>query len=329
LEQLAEEQSKQIKEKNKEFERQYTEILEKNKKVKQQNEILHKVNKQLEEKNKIIEKQHEQLLYHKNNLENIILERTKELQEAVEKVKEADEAKTAFLRNVSHEIRTPMNAISGFASLLLNISPKEHRYSYYVDIIYKSTENLFNIIDNIIELSKIQTGTLKFKKVKFYPKKMFNELYNLFLTKIKEEKKFFVSLNKTEPQNNDLKVYMDYNRLWIVLYHLLDNAVKYTDTGFIDFGYKKNENEEFEIIVKDSGKGIKKDDLKAVFEYFRKTDKNINRLYAGMGLGLSLVKELVQLMNGTIIVNSVSQEEAKEQNSGTKFILRFPDVLIE
>ncbi|MCF6241221.1 MAG: ATP-binding protein [Bacteroidales bacterium] len=329
LESLAESQSKLIVEKNNRLKQQYEDILKQNKKIKKQNEILKQVHQQLETKNKIIEEQHDKLIYHKNNLEHIISERTVELQKAAEKAKDADEIKTAFLRNVSHEIRTPMNAIAGFAALLLNIDPEDHRNANYKEIIFKNTESLLSLIDNIIDLANIQTESLKLKKVKFRLKNMFNALNNVFIKKIKEKNKFFVSLKVSMPENDDLIVFTDYNRLWQVMYHLLDNAVKYTDTGFIDFGYKENDNGQLEIMVKDSGKGISSTDIEAVFDQFRKNNKDISRLYSGTGLGLSLVKGLVKIMNGTITVRSLTREEAKDKNSGTTFILLFEELIVK
>ncbi len=329
LEQKAEEQSEQIKLKNQELKKQYNEILSKNKKIKQQNEILHQAHQELEEKNKIIENQHELLIYHKNNLEDIISERTGELQKLVKKVKEADNAKTAFLRDVSHEIRTPMNAIAGFAGLLFNIDPKDQRHDYYVDIIFKNTENLQALIENIIDLSKIQTESLQLKKVRFYLSKMFLALNEEFKQKLRDQNKFFVSINVRIPEDEELIVKMDYNRLWQVLYHLIDNSVKYTDTGFIDFGYEKNAHNELEIVVKDSGRGIPKQNLNIIFDQFRKTGNNINKIYSGTGLGLSLVKGLVSLMNGTITVSSLTQEEAIDKNPGTTFTLIFKNVFVQ
>jgi signal transduction histidine kinase len=186
-----------------------------------------------------------------------------------------------------------------------------------------------SLIESIIDLSKIQTHELQLKKVKFRLKNMFNALNDVFIKKIKEQNKFFVSLKVSIPKNNDLIVSMDYNRLWQVIYHLLDNAVKYTDTGFIDFGYKKNKNGQLEITVKDSGKGISSTNIEAVFEQFRKTNKDINKLYSGTGLGLSLVKGLVKIMNGTITVRSLTLEEAKDKNPGTTFTLLFDMVIVK
>jgi signal transduction histidine kinase len=222
-----------------------------------------------------------------------------------------------------------MNAIAGFAGLLLNIDPADHRNTYYKNIIFKNAENLLSLIESIIDLSKIQTHELQLKKVKFRLKNMFNALNDVFIKKIKEQNKFFVSLKVSIPKNNDLIVSMDYNRLWQVIYHLLDNAVKYTDTGFIDFGYKKNKNGQLEITVKDSGKGISSTNIEAVFEQFRKTNKDINKLYSGTGLGLSLVKGLVKIMNGTITVRSLTLEEAKDKNPGTTFTLLFDMVIVK
>lgn len=329
MESLAAKQSILINEKNNRLKKQYEDIFEKNKKIKKQNDILQQAHQQYEKKNKVIKEQQEKLVYHKNNLEQIISERTLELQKAVKKAKEADEIKTAFLRNISHEIRTPMNAIAGFASLLLNIDTKDHRNTYYKEIIYNNTESLLSLIDNIIDLSNIQTENLQLKKVKFRLKNLFNTLYQDFSKKIKEQNKFFVSLKVSIPENDNTMVNTDYNRLWQIIYHLLDNAVKYTDTGFIDFGYRKNKKNQLEISVKDSGKGISSTDIETIFDQFRKTNKDINRVYSGTGLGLSLVKGLVKMMNGTITVRSVTREEAIDQNPGTTFTIIFEDIIVK
>lgn len=329
LELLAAEQSKQILEKNKHLKIQLTDIQEKNKKIRVQNEILQKAQHQLELQNEIIEKQYKKLVYHKNNLEDIISSRTIELQKAVAAAKESDEIKTEFLRNISHEVRTPMNAIAGFAGLLLNIDHNDHRNAYYKNIIFKSAENLLNLIENIIELSKIQNNELKLKKVTFNLRKMFSALYDVFHEKIKEQNKHFVSLYISVPENDNLMVFTDYNRLWQIMYQLLDNAVKYTDTGFVDFGYTVNKSAQLEISVKDSGKGISSENIEFIFEQFRKVNKDINKLYSGTGLGLSLVRGLVAIMGGSISVKSLTIEDAKEQNHGTRFIILFDSIIVK
>jgi signal transduction histidine kinase len=329
LEAMAEKQSVQIKNKNLILEQKNSEIIKQNEQIKIQNEKLQKVNLLLANKKRIIEEQHNSLLFHKNNLENLIESRTSELKNATDKATEADRLKTAFLKNVSHEIRTPMNAIAGFASLLFDIDMKDKRYDYYIDIISKNTDDLLNLIDNIIELSRIQTGSLKIKKLVFNPKKMFKAIHELFVEKMRDERKSFVSLRLSIPENDEIYIKTDYNRFWQIIFHLLDNAIKYTDKGFVEFGYKfaEHDTKSLNVFIRDTGKGIKQEKLKTVFDRFRKTEDGKTKLYAGTGLGLSLVKGLTEFMNGEINIKTRTKEEFPEELPGTTFVIVFKNIV--
>lgn len=327
LEALVQQQSVQIHDQNLILKQKNTEIILQNEKIKIQNKKLLESNNLLENKSTIILEQHESLVFHKNNLEELIESSTRELKKATRKAEEADRLKTAFLKNVSHEIRTPMNAIAGFASLLFNIDKKDKRHAYYVDIITKNTDDLLNLIDNIIELSRIQTGSVKIKYVTFDPRKVFNALNDLFIEKMKEDRKFFVSLKLSIPEKSDIRIKTDYNRFWQIVFHLLDNAVKYTEKGFVQFGYRMINSNDLEVFVKDTGKGIPKEKLKTVFDRFRKTEEGKTKLYSGTGLGLSLVKGLVELMNGTVTVKTKTKDEFPSELPGTTFTLVFKKII--
>jgi len=310
--------NKELKLQNREISRQFNEISIQNKKILEYHDLL-------ELKNKVATKQKEELLDHVENLEKFIEERTAELRETTIKAEEANLLKTAFLKDFSHEIRTPMNAISGFSSLLMELEVDDKSHAYYVDIIINHTDNLLDLIDNIVDLSRIQTNQLTLKKVKFDPNKAFVALQDKFRTKLKREKKSFIDLVLDLPKERDLRLNLDYNRFWKIVYQLIDNSIKYTETGHVQFGYRKLENGFLEIYVKDTGVGINKEKLEVVFDSFRKVEKQNARLYAGIGLGLSLVKGLVALMDGKIEIESTSVDEMDGNQSGTTIRILIPN----
>ncbi len=314
--------NKELKLQNREIKRQFDEISLQNKKIIEYHDLL-------EFKNKVATKQKEELQDHVENLEKFIEERTAELKETTVKAEEANLLKTAFLKDFSHEIRTPMNAISGFSSLLMELEVDDKSHAYYVDIIINHTDNLLDLIDNIVDLSRIQTSQLHLKKVKFDPYKMYIALIDKFRTKLKREKKSFIDLNMDLPADRNIRLNLDYNRFWKIVYQLIDNSIKYTETGYIQFGYRKTGNGDLEIFVKDTGVGIKKEKLEVVFDSFRKVEKQSARLYAGIGLGLSLVKGLVSLMDGKIEIESNSIEEMDGHQSGTTIRIQIPNAFAD
>ncbi len=146
---------------------------------------------------------------------------------------------------------------------------------------------------------------------------------------MKEERKSFVSLKLSIPEDGEVKIKTDYNRFWQIVFHLVDNAVKYTEKGFVQFGYQINNSNDLEVIVKDTGKGIPKEKLDTVFDRFSKTEESKSKLYSGTGLGLSLVKGLVELMDGTVTIKTKTKEDSPSEASGTTFNVIFKNIITE
>jgi signal transduction histidine kinase len=330
LEEQYQAQTELLYEKIRELKRQNNEINEKFEEIKKQDQKLQEFHELLETKNKIITKQNDELISHQENLEHLIEERTWELQDATLQAEEADRNKTAFLKDFSHELRTPMNAIAGFSSLLLEIDPEDKSFEYYTSIIVENTDNLLELVDNIIDLSRLQSGEFFLKKIKFDPSKMFIALKEKFQAKLKKEKKSFIELIIDIPPGSLQRVMLDYNRFWKIVYQLLDNSVKYTEAGYIKFGYRRvNGSESIEIFVDDTGIGIKKEKLDIVFESFRKVEKNKLKLYSGTGVGLSLVKGLVKVMEGVLLIDTVSIDDNSDKNTGTTVKVIIPYAFTE
>lgn len=329
LEEQFQEQTEHLFMKNRELKYQNQEIRKKLEEISIQNSKILEFHELLETKNQIITKQNTELIRHKENLEQLIEERTWELKEATRQAEEADQLKTAFLKDFSHELRTPMNAIAGFSSLLLDIDVEDKSYDYYAGIIVENTDNLLELVDNIVDLSKLQTGKLYLKKIRFDLSKMFLALKERFNEKLRKEKKSFIELIYSIPTNSANKVLLDYNRFWKIVFQLIDNSIKYTEVGYIKFGYKQIEGtNSIEIFVEDTGVGIKKEKLENAFESFRKVEKSKLKFYPGTGLGLSLVKGLVGLMEGNLFIESVSEDEFPDKKSGTSIKIQIPNVFV-
>ena len=327
LEELFQEQTELLYAKNKELKEQNKKIKLKHQEITEQNKKITEYHDLLEAKNKIITSQHEDLKLHKENLEQLIDERTSELKEATIKAENADQLKTAFLKDFSHEIRTPMNAISGFSSLLMDIETDDESHNYYVEIINNHTDNLLDLIENIVDLSKIQNNTLSLKKVKFDPDKMFSVLLEKQRLKLKREKKSFIELRYIPTASKNIRLFLDYNRFWKIVYQLIDNSIKYTEAGYIEFGFKQiGQTNNIEVFVIDTGVGIRKEKLTFVFECFRKIDEQ-NKLQPGVGIGLSLVKGLTTLMKGEIAIETVSAADTKDKQTGTTITITIPDAI--
>jgi len=239
----------------------------------------------------------EQLQIAKNNAE-----------QATQKAEESNKLKEAFLSNMSHEIRTPMNAIMGFSDLLFKkkLGEKEKEY---VKIIKSAGENLLTIINDILDISKIEAGMVTFEQHPFSIKEIFKSLNVLLMEKAKE-KKLELSFNYDESIPDVLLG--DNIRLTQIIVNLVDNAIKFTKEGSVHVYAKvlKNENENtlMEFSINDTGIGIPKDKLEFIFERFRQAETHTTRKYGGTGLGLSIAKQLVQLQGGTLSVKSKINE---------------------
>jgi PAS domain S-box-containing protein len=237
-----------------------------------------------------------------------------ELVKAKEKAEESDRLKSAFLANMSHEIRTPMNGILGFASLLKNPKLSGETMSEYINIMEISGARMLNIINDLIDISKIESGQMKVVLSEFNINEQAEYVYSFFKPEV-ERKGLLLLLKKGLPVN-DAVINTDREKINAILVNLVKNAIKFTDRGTIVFGYKKSEDY-LEFFVKDTGIGVEKNKLKAIFERFVQADLEAAKAYDGAGLGLSISKAYVEMLGGRIWVES-------EIGKGTQFYFTIP-----
>ncbi|HDP54533.1 MAG TPA: response regulator, partial [Bacteroidetes bacterium] len=254
-----------------------------------------------------------ELLYSKKlNEQNVMLE------EAKEKAEESNRLKSAFLANMSHEIRTPMNGIVGFASLL-KVRPDlpKEKVTHYVNIINDSSKVLLNLINDIIDISKIEANQLDIKQEPHDINKLISELYAMYRSEKHRLKKDSVEVRFNVPfEHQEMVVLTDVERLRQVLANLLNNALKFTNEGTVEFGYRLN-GEKLYFFVEDTGIGVRDEKVSQIFERFRQVDESKSRAYGGSGLGLAISKGIVSKMNGEIGVKS-------QEGNGSHFWFTIP-----
>ncbi|WP_372775033.1 PAS domain S-box protein [Mangrovibacterium sp.] len=228
-----------------------------------------------------------------------------ELRRAKEKAEESDRLKSAFLANMSHEIRTPLNAILGFTNLLVEDEDMETEAKQEIEAILKqSSENLLQVINDIIDISKIETGQLKIFNTSFNVGATILDIYKVSQHQLQRYNKEHLKINSHVP-NQELSLFTDKVRFTQVLNNLLNNAIKFTMDGEINFGIKSFTESEVTFFVSDTGIGIEPEKLTSIFERFRQADDSTTRVYGGSGLGLSISKELIKQMGGTLTVESI------------------------
>lgn len=251
---------------------------------------------------------------------NVLLEKAKE------RAEESDRLKSAFLANMSHEIRTPMNAIVGFSDLLDEETTTEEERQKYVKIIQSRSSDLLTLINDIVDVAKIEVGQIK---LNFETVNLNQVLYDLrdYYQKHLKEKADQVTL-KIDPslQDNEAFIRTDKTRLNQILSNLLNNAVKFTHKGYIELCYEVMDNKKIMFCVKDTGIGIPKDKKHLVFERFRQIEDEMadGKFYGGTGLGLNIVKNLVEILGGEIWFNSVTDKNNENKQSGTTFYFTLP-----
>lgn len=230
----------------------------------------------------------------------------RELIESKEKAETSDKLKSAFLANMSHEIRTPLNAIVGFSRIIAESTDAEERKNYY-DIVEANNERLLQLINEILDLSKIEAGMVEFTIAPMRLHLLCNEIYNAL--------KFRCPMGVElvyEASDEDIVIEGDKNRIFQVVSNLIGNAFKFTTNGSVSYGYRRKGNE-IEFHVSDTGIGIEADKLSKVFERFVK----VNSFAQGTGLGLSICKTIIERLGGTISVSS-------EMGKGTTFLFTLP-----
>lgn len=244
-----------------------------------------------------------------------------ELVEAKEKAEETDKLKSAFLMNMSHEIRTPMNAIIGFSELLSDSGLKNDNNAEFINIIQENGARLMQLIDDILDISKVEADSLNIELREISIPQLLSELLQTLEIEKNALGKSAIDIKVSgNHQDSNLVVKTDSTRIRQIFLNLLNNALKFTESGTIEFGYSiidpktkeritRNENTStsVEFYVKDTGIGIKEEDLDIIFDRFAKIEGK-TKLYDGAGLGLTLSKKLVNLLGGEIRVESVPEQ---------------------
>jgi signal transduction histidine kinase len=275
-------------------------------------------NKNLEDK---VEERTKLLNFRNKELKEEVKRRSlveKELIAAKEKAEESDKLKSAFLANMSHEIRTPMNGIMGFANLL-HEAESEEEFDEFVEAIIKSGEHLLNLINDIIDLSKIEAGILKIEKSNFELNRLTKEIYDMFCVDSNiVSKNIRLTYNDGLP-NDDSLINTDRVRLKQIMINLVNNACKYTDEGSVEFSYSII-NKALHFVVKDTGIGIPEDSQKFIFDRFMQASNGRTSGRDSTGLGLSITKTYLNLMGGSISVKSKVGE-------GSEFSFILPEIL--
>jgi len=236
---------------------------------------------------------------------------------AKEKAEENDRLKSAFLANMSHEIRTPLNCILGFTDLLCEPELEAADREEYSKLVTTSGNNLLAVINDILDISRIESGQMQVRKSKFKVQNIFNELIREFENKITMQG---ISLRIAPIVfQKDLTIESDEAKIKQVLINFITNALKFTEKGFIEIGFR-NGGSSIQFYVKDSGIGILKEYHHNIFERFRQVETSHTRKYGGNGLGLAISKSLVQMLGGEIGMES---EHAK----GSCFYFTIPTVV--
>ncbi len=240
------------------------------------------------------------------------------LKEARKKAEESDRLKSAFLANMSHEIRTPMNGILGFAGLLKKKDITPEQYATYVRIIEKSGERMLNIINDLIDISKIEAGQMDVSLSTFDINEPIKYLYTFF--KPETDKKGLSLAVETAKSDGELILESDKEKVYAILTNLIKNAIKYSHDGSITIGYKltnQTDGTTVKFFVKDNGIGIPANRLEAIFDRFVQADITDKKAFEGAGLGLSISKAYVEMLGGKIWAES-------KQGTGSTFFFTLP-----
>jgi PAS domain S-box-containing protein len=236
---------------------------------------------------------------------------------ALERSEQSDKLKTAFLANMSHEVRTPLNAVLGFSELLDDDTLESDKREYYLGIIKSSGNQLLILINDIIDISKIEAGIIELAKSKININNLFDEIaLQLEGMKERHQKEQLEIIVDKGLSDEKAVINLDEVRFRQILLNLLENAIKFTFDGSITYGYKLIDGK-LEFYVKDTGIGISKNKQSYIFERFRQLELSATRRFGGTGLGLSIAKALVEMFHGDIWLEST-------EGKGTTFFFTIP-----
>ncbi len=224
-----------------------------------------------------------------------------------EEAKKSDELKTAFLRNMSHEFRTPLNAIIGFSELINEkLSAKET--AEFANIIKSSGNHLLTIVEDLFDITLIESGELKILKEEVQLLDLLHDVQKIFINEQQKTNKNTIKLNLIiPPQVKDIQLNTDPSRLKQIIINLIKNALKFTDTGYINYGFdieSNNGKSHIKFFVEDTGIGISEQNIEFIFDVFKQIENSSTRNISGAGIGLSISKQLTELLGGKIWVES-------------------------
>ncbi|ASB50133.1 PAS domain S-box protein [Alkalitalea saponilacus] len=237
-----------------------------------------------------------------------------ELIEAKEKAEENDKLKTAFLNNLSHEVRTPLNAIVGFSELIDDDTLASSKKSFYAKSVVKSSKQLLSLIENIVSIAVIEAGQVKINESETNINHLLNDVYNQMIA-TNENKEVKLKLVSSIDRCNE-EIITDPGKLTQILTNLIDNALKFTPKGYVTFGCSKNERY-LNFFVEDNGVGFPMEIHDELFQKFRQGTNSISGLQSGMGLGLTIAKSYIDILNGSISIQS-------DPEKGTKIEIKLP-----
>lgn len=240
-----------------------------------------------------------------------------QLRIAKEKAEESDRLKSSFLANVSHEIRTPMNAILGFSDILLDASIQKEDSLKFLSLIRSSGESLLALINDIIDISKIESGQFNIVIGKFDLHLLFDKISHIASTLINTYNRDIELIIEKGVDQASLFIESDQYRLEQIINNLISNAIKFTSRGHVILSYTIPDNNTLEIRVTDTGRGISKEDQGVIFERFRQINPDPKINIGGTGLGLAISKSITELLGGTICVDSAPDQ-------GATFRVRIP-----
>ena len=251
---------------------------------------------------------HKQLQNQNILLEDKVRKRTTELQNTIieleiakTKAESSDRLKTAFMNNISHELRTPLNGILGFSQIIADPDLSSDEKEGYLVLLNESSDRLLNTVTNYLDISLLVSGTQKVKYTMVDIQALLQEVYHYFQSKCTAKNlDLILPVEKTQ---NHILVKTDKGLLQKTLSHLIDNAIKFTKKGSITMGCQFN-NVDFEIFVKDTGKGIAKEAQKLIFDGFMQENVSNTRVFEGSGLGLSITIKIIELLGGTLQIES-------------------------